>query len=199
MTQREKRLVTVLPFAAAGILIWNYALSDDPKQTTVTPAVAAVDTVPSAEKRLARLRQTSAAVPGRQQVLDKVEAEVQEREKGLIEADTAQQAQAQLIQTVRKLMRAETPPIDMRNSEIGPVKAIDSFYGEVTVSVSFECRIEQLVNLLAAIPNDKQLIATNEIRIGNAHPKEKTMPVRLTLTGVVRRTLIPDKRTGSTL
>ncbi len=199
MTQREKRLVTILPFAVGGILLVSYLASDDPKQTTVVPTVAAVDNVPAAEKRLAKLRQTAAAVPGRQQALDKAEAELKDREKGLIEADTSQQAQAQLIQIVRRLMKSQNPPIDMRSSEIGPIKPIDSHYGEVTVSVSFDCRIEQLVNLLADLANQKELIASNEIRVGNANPKEKIMPVRVTVTGVVRRELIPDKKTGSTL
>lgn len=199
MTQREKRMVTILPFAVVSVLLFNYLSSDDPKPGSSTAAVVqATDTVPAAEKRLAKLRQTAAAVPGRQQALDKVEAELRDREKGLIVADTAQQAQAQLIQTVRKLMKAQTPPIDMRNSEIGPIKTLDS-YGEVSVSVSFECHIEQLVNLLADLSNQPELVATNEIRVGNANPKEKTMPVRITLTGLVQKSLVPDKKTGSNL
>ena len=36
------------------------------------------------------------------------------------------------------------------------------------------------------------------VRLGNAHPKEKIMPVRLTVSGVVPRKLIPDKK-GVTL
>jgi hypothetical protein len=68
----------------------------------------------------------------------------------------------------------------------------------VAVSVSFDCRVEQLVNLLADITAQKELIATSEIRIGNAHPKEKVMPVRLTVSGVVPRKLIPDRK-GVTL
>ena len=194
LTSRDRRALSMLAVSGILTLGWWLSTSDD-KGTEV---VAAADSVPMAEKRLAKLRQTAAAVPGREEALKKVKLELASREAGVLRADTAQQAQAQLMQILTKLGRAQQPPIAIRGSEIGQIKSLSSDYGEVAVSVSFDCRVEQLVNLLADISAQKELIATNEIRIGNAHPKEKTMPVRLTVTGVVPRKLIPDKK-GVTL
>lgn len=194
LTSRDRRALSMLAVSGVLTLGWWLSTSDD-KGTEV---VAAADSVPMAEKRLAKLRQTAAAVPGREEALKKVKLELASREAGVLRADTAQQAQAQLMQILTKLGRAQQPPIGIRGSEIGQIKSLSSDYGEVAVSVSFDCRVEQLVNLLADISAQKELIATNEIRIGNAHPKEKTMPVRLTVTGVVPRKLIPDKK-GVTL
>ena len=63
------------------------------------------------------------------------------REAGVIQAETAQQAQAQLLQVIRTLGKADN--IDARGGEFGPVKPLGDDYGEVSVAVSFECRIEQ--------------------------------------------------------
>ncbi len=191
---RDRRALTMLAVSGVLTLGWWLSTSDD----KTTDVVAAADSVPMAEKRLTKLRQTAAAVQGREEALMKVKLELASREAGMIRADTAQQAQAQLMQILTKIGRAQQPPIGIRASEIGQIKSLGDDYGEVAVSVSFDCRVEQLVNLLADITARKELIATSEIRIGNAHPKEKTMPVRLTVSGVVPRKLIPDKK-GVTL
>lgn len=195
LQERDKRALMLLAVVATLVIGW-YVTSDD---DAPAPVVAAVDNIPSAEKRLARLRQLSASVPGKQQVLDQVSLELQEREKGLIQADTAAQAQAQLLQILRKLAKSQTPPIDLRNTEIGTTKPFGDKYGEVTVALNFESRIEQLVNLLSDLTAQREIIGVNEMRIGGANPKEKTMPVRLTISGLVRRELIPDKKGAGSL
>ena len=190
LTSRDRRALSML--AVSGILTLGWWLSSADDKTT--DVVAASDSVPMAEKRLAKLRQTAAAVPGREEALKKVKLELASREAGVIRADTAQQAQAQLMQILTKIGRTQQPPIGIRASEIGQTKSLSDDYGEVAVSVSFDCRVEQLVNLLADISAQKELIATNEIRIGNADAKQKTMPVRLTVSGVVPRKIIPEKK-----
>ena len=190
LQSRDRRALAMLAVSGVLTLGWWLSTSDD-KSTEV---VAAADSVPMAEKRLVKLRQTAAALPGREEALKKVQLELGSRERGMLRADTAQQAQAQLMQILTKIGRAQQPPIGIRASEIGQIKSLGDDYGEVAVSVSFDCRVEQLVNLLADITAQKELIATSELRIGNAHPKEKVMPVRLTVSGVVPRKLIPDRK-----
>ena len=73
-------------------------------------------------------------------------AELAAREKGVIQADTLAQAQAQLVQIVRRLTNAQRPPIEIRSVEIGQARLLGEQYGEIWVPMSFECRIEQLVN-----------------------------------------------------
>ena len=138
-------------------------------------------------------------MPGKQDLLDQVSLELQEREKGLIQADTAAQAQAQLLQILRKIAKSQTPPIDLRNTEIGTMKPFGDKYGEVTVALNFESRIDQLINLLSDLTAQKEIIGVNDMRIGGANPKEKTMPVRLSISGLVRRELIPDKKGAGSL
>ena len=78
--------------------------------------------------------------------------------------------------------------------ERGATMLFGEQYGEVFVAVNFESGIEQLINFLAAITAQKELIGTSEIHIGQANPKQKTMPVRILLSGLVRKELIPDKK-----
>ena len=186
---RDKRALAVLGAAVALVLLW-LAFSEP---QTAKPVVA-VDNIPAAEKRLARLRLLAASVPGKEQVFRQVQSELVEREKGLIQAETAAQAQAQLVQIVRRLARNEN--LDLRNTEIGAVKKFGADYGEVAVSANFECGIEQLLNLMAALTAQKEMIATTDLRVGAANPKQKTMPVRLTVSGLVRKELVADRRSG---
>ena len=162
-----------------------------------TPAVVApaVDSVALAEKKLAKLREDAATVPSREDILRKVTAELAVREKGLITADTAPQAQAQLIQIIRELGRAESPVVEMRSTELPPVRPLGDAYGEASVSVQIECRIDQLLNILAGIAARPELVSTSDLRITAANPKDKTLGVHLTISGVVPRKLVPGKRT----
>jgi len=67
-------------------------------------------------------------------------------------------------------------------------------YGEAAVSVNFQCRIEELVNFLAALTKEAELVATDEVLVSTGDPRAKTVSVRLTLAGVVPRNLVPVKK-----
>jgi hypothetical protein len=188
--ERNRRALIVLAVVGVPVLAWYFLSGDD----APAPVQASVDSIPAAEQRLDRLRQLAGAVPGKEQALATVSAELDTREKGLIVADTAAQAQARLLQIVRGLARAQDTPIEIRNNEIGQVRVFGDAYGEVTVSVNFEAGIEQLINLLAAITAQKELIGTTDMRVGMANPKTKTMLVRLTVSALVRKDLVPDKK-----
>ncbi|HYO83870.1 MAG TPA: type II secretion system protein GspM [Bryobacteraceae bacterium] len=194
LSDRDRRALTLLAVVVALILGWYFFSGDDPA-TVVVPASS--DSIPAAEKRLARLRQIAAGVPGKEQVLKQVGDELATREKGLIQAETAAQAQAQLLQILRKVARDQPNPIDLRNTEIGQVKRFGDRYGEVIVSATFDTGIDQLLNLLSGLTAQKELIGTSEVRIGTANPKQKTMPVRITISGLVRRELIPENKRGN--
>ena len=176
LQEREKKLLIV--GAILGTLMVGYwAFTGDAAPAPV--AAVNVDNIPAAELRLKRLRSIAATVPAQQEALKKAMSDLGAREKGLIQADTAAQAQAQLLQILRKISKAQTPGIDLRNSEIGPVKAYTDSYGEVTLSLSFDARIEQLVQFLSDITAQHEIIGVNEVRMGPAAPKEKKiMPVR---------------------
>ncbi len=189
-SERDRRALLLLG-AAAILTIGFYIFSGDDKSVQV---VEAVDNIPAAEGRLRKLRQMSASIPGKELILAQARSQLLEREKGLIQAETGAQAQAQLLQVLRKVAGSQTPPVDLRNTEMGQIKAFGNDYGEVNVAANFECGIEQLLTLLAELTAQKESIGTTELRVGAANPKQKTMPVRLTISGLVRRELIPDKK-----
>jgi hypothetical protein len=186
--QRDRRALLLLAGALVIILAVKFGAGGSGPEV----AEAAVDSVDAAEKKLARFRQLASTVPGKDAALKQARAELAAREAGILQVDTAQQAQAQLLQVIRALGKTEN--IDARGGEFGPVRPLGDDYGEVSVAVTFECRIEQLVNFLAALTSQKPLLATSEIRIVSANPKEKTLNVRLGLSGVIPRRLIPEQK-----
>jgi hypothetical protein len=192
LKDRDKRalliLAVLLPIAA--LIYWTSGSSSAGSVKVVAPS----ETVGRDEKRISVLRTALATVDGKEAVLKQVSSELAEREKGLIPGDTAEQAQAQLLQIMRRLAKAQVPPLDIRQSELGQPRSYGESYARVTVSVSLDCRIDELVNLLAALSAQPEIIATDEIRCTAANPKSKLMPVRLTMSGLVPRRLVPEKK-----
>ena len=179
-------LLVMLGLLVAVIL--RFGLSND----STTAVVAPSDSIPSAERRLERLRQVAATVPGKQEVLKKALAELETRHAGMLMADTSAQAQAQLIEVIRRVAMANG--IDARGAEEMRVRPLANDYGEVSVTVTFTSAIEQLVNFLAALANEPQILATNEINISGGTDKKKNVQVRLGLSAVVPKKLVPAKR-----
>ena len=193
---RDRRALVILGIALAvgGVIYWFSSSSPAPSSSSASVAVAPLDSIDRAQNRLAMLRRQAATLPGKQAVLKQVSAELNEREKGLIPGDTAEQAQAQLLQVVNRVAKQQTPPIQTGQVELGRPRSYGTAYGQVSVSLTLTCRIDELVNFLAALGAQPELTATEEIRFGASHPKQKTMPVRLTVTGLVARSLIPKQK-----
>jgi hypothetical protein len=197
LSDRDRRALFVLGGALVlgGILYWYSNSSSSPSSSAGSAKISApVDSVDRTQKRLAMLRRQAATLPGKEAVLKQVSLELAEREKGLIPGDTAEQAQAQLLQIVKRVAQQQTPPLEVGQVELGRPRPFGSAYGQVTVSITVTCRIEDLVNFLAALSAQPELTATEEIRFGTSHPKQKTMPVRLTVSGLVARRLVPTRK-----
>ena len=194
LSDRDRRALIILGVAVVvgGIIYW---ISNSSPSSSSEPAkIAAPDTIDHAQRRLAALRKQVATLSGKQAVLEQASRELGEREKGLITGDTADQAQAQLLQVIKRVAKQQTPPLEMGQVELGRPRSYGSAYGQVSVSITLTCRIEELVNFLAALGAQPELTATEEIRFGASHPKQKTMPIRLTVTGLVARRLIPQQK-----
>ena len=188
--QRDRRALMLLG-AAAIVCVVLWLVLPAQRQTDV---VDVVDTIPAAAKRLSKLRQSAATFPAEERSQKAAAAQLAAREKGMLQADTPAQAQAQLTQIMRRLAAAQEPPIDVRSAEVGKTQPLGDSYGEVTIPVSFVCRIDQLVNLLADITAQPELLAAGGLRITAGDPKDKLVNVRLTLSAVVPRKLVPEKR-----
>jgi hypothetical protein len=184
----DRRTLLILGAGVALVVVLRFWVTAD-KPAEV---VAAYDSVPLAEKRLAKLRETVATVPGKEKISKQAGDELAKREKGMILADTAAQAQAQLLEIIRRVGKDDG--IDVRGAEEMKVRPLADDYGEAIVAVSFNCRIEQFVNFMSDLANRPELIATSDIRVALIDPKEKTVQVRLGLSGVVPRKLVPQKK-----
>jgi hypothetical protein len=187
---RDRRALAWLAVSALLGLIVHFWPASDSAVAVVAPTG---DPVTLAETRLARLREAAATVPAKENVFKKASADLAVREKGIILADTAPQAQALLIQIIRRLGAAESPAIDIRSTELNPIRPFGESYGEASVAVQIECRIDQLVNLLASLETQPELVATSDLRVLSSNAKEKTVAVRMTISGVVPRRLVPEK------
>ncbi len=190
LQEREKKLI---PIGAAALIITLFVVfwpsGDD------APKVVSMSESPQvAEKRLAKTMQLVALAPAKEEEFKRASAELAKRERGMIQADTAAQAQAQLFQILRRIGRGQPAPIDVRAVEIGQAKTFGNDYGEVTAAVVFDCRVEQLVNMLADLAAQPELLATSDIRVSAGANKEKVMQVRLSVSGIVPKKLIPEKR-----
>jgi Tfp pilus assembly protein PilO len=186
----SRKQLAILILGLALLLVRVVTLLRDNSPASV---VASADSIPIAEHRLERLRQLAATVPGKEVVLKQAQAELRTREAGILKADTAAQAGAQLLDVIRRVGMANG--IDVRGAEeVNRIKPLANDYGEVSVAVNFTCGIEQLVNFLAALADEPQILATNEINISGGNDKNKNVQVRLSLSGVAPKKLVPEKR-----
>ena len=192
LQDRDRRALFLL--GGALVLAAIYWIATSAPLGGTKASVAPIDTIQRAQKRLAYLRAAMGTIPGRETVLKQVSAELSEREKGLLPGDSAAQAQAQLLQVLQKVAKSQSPPLEIRQVEFAQPRAFGDAYGLVTVSVTVDARIDELVNLMASLSAQPEAVATEEIRFGTANPKQKNMPVRMTVSGVVPRKLVPQKK-----
>ena len=190
ISPRDRRALVVLGAGLVAAAVLHFAFSDNPS-TGVVAANASQDSTALARQRLARLRSIAATVPAREATMKQTSADLAMRERGMIQADTAPQAQAALLEAVRRI--GNNDGIDVRGGEFGPPKPFGD-YGLVYTTVTFDCHIEQLVNFLADLSRATELAAPSEERIVATNPKDKTMSVRMVMAGVVAKKLIPEKK-----
>lgn len=190
LSARDRRALLLLAVALAITGIVYVAVPAE----TPAPVTPLVGDIPAAEKRLVRLRQLAASVPGKEELLRAVTAELESREKGIIRAETGAQAQARVLEIVRRAAKALPTPLEIRGIELGPIRPYGEDYGEAVVSVSLECRIEELLNLLAEIASQPEMIALGELRVSAGDAKKKTLNARVTVSGIVPRSLVPEKK-----
>jgi len=158
--------------------------------------VASQDSIPVARERLEILRRKAATVPAKEAILKQVSAELQEREKGIVQASTAEQARAHLMDVLHATASANG--FDSQGaSQFPEPKALGHDYGQVAVGQNFTCRIEQLVNFLSAIANEPEILATDTLYAAPVKNKTKDITVRLTLSGVIPKSLVPVKKQGA--
>jgi len=111
-------------------------------------------------------------------------------EQGLLQAETAALAQAEMREVVGNLLSAEQ--INMQSSQFGAVKLEGDVFTQVPLVVSFRCGIEKFVNLLSAIANAPRTLSTRQIRITPEQNETKTVQVQLTVSGYLPVSRTPE-------
>ena len=187
LTERDRRALVILAAALVVAVLLRFTVFADPS-AVVAPAA---DSTALAQQRLLRLRQISATLPVREAAEKQAAAALADRERGMLQADTAAQAQAAPLQLARSV--GKDNQIDVRSGELGTPRAFGE-YGLVYATITFDCRVEQLVNFLADLSRQPQLVAPSEERFTVLNPKEKTMSVRIVLAGLVEKKLVPEKK-----
>ena len=191
LSERDRRALIVMAVVVLVGLVLHFAFSDSAASSNASLADPSKDAIALAQQRLARLRQIAATGPARDAVLKQVSSDLADREHGIIQAPTAAEAQATLLEIARRIGKDEQ--IDVRGGELGAPKAFGD-YGLVSATITFECHIEQLVNFLADLSHVPELIVPSEERITSGNAKDKTMGVRIVLAGVIPKKLVPEKK-----
>lgn len=186
LTQRDRRL---LPILVIGLIILA-AAQFWPESGVVAPVENTAKELDIARQRLDRFRAVAATAPNRIQEKKKADALLGTAEKRLIQAETSAQAQAQLLQVFRRVLRAQAAPVDFRNSDIGRVRP-EGDYTAILLTVNFDCQIESLVNLLADFTAQPELLTWEDLRVNGSDPKQKRISVTMTLLGFGPKKLMP--------
>jgi hypothetical protein len=187
LTSRDRRAVIILLFASAGMGL--YRLTGVSSFSSESKAVTQGVSVEHLRNTLLDRRKAAAAVLGKEEVLQQLMAELAVRERPLIQADTAAQAQARLLQILKKVMNQQQPSLEIKQVELSSPRQFSETYGEVSVSVTTQCTIDELVNLLTDLTVESEVIATDEISLSASNQNTKTLQMRLTVTGLVSQTL----------
>ncbi|MCC6262342.1 MAG: hypothetical protein IT169_02105 [Bryobacterales bacterium] len=193
ISARDRRALLLLGVGIAALLgwrVWNARSAATATASTIHLPI------PVLEKRLAGLRERAALNPAKKEVREQLAKVVEEREKALLRADTPQQAQAALLAKVRAVLERQAPPLQAGQIDMTPIGSAGEDYGEVAVTVAFPCAIEQLVNVLADIRAMEDAVATSRVAITLANRQKKILNVRLTISALTPRELVPEPTGG---
>lgn len=183
LTQRDRRALLLLAGAVVVVLVLQFGLP-----SRAEPEVAVSSSIPAAELRLRRLQEVARQKPGAAAESEAAARALAETEKGLLRGTTPAQASAEMQPLMKELLRAQG--INMQSSEFMAVKPVGEDYAQVPLALSFNCAIEQWVNLMAAIRNAPQVLSTLDLRLGIADPKNKLIQVRMIVAGYIPASLV---------
>jgi Tfp pilus assembly protein PilO len=153
-------------------------------------ASSSVGSLEAAEQRLLLAEVKARQLPLAEAELDAAKRQLDVLERGLLKSESAALAQAEMRQLVGDLLAAEG--ITMESSQFGAVQLDGEDYAQVPLNVNFQCGIEQFVNLMAAVANAPQLLATRRIQIAPENRATKSVRVQLTVAGLLPAARTPE-------
>lgn len=149
--------------------------------------------IPLQERKFEKYREVARTAGMRTAEVSTLEAKLRQAESGLLASNTAALASGELQGLVKQL--ASTEAIDVRSNEFLPAKRLGADYMEVPIVLQFQCRLDQLVNLLKNIAVNPQYLAVSKLLIMPGDVKVKSLNVTLQIAGVMRAE--PSKKGSS--
>src|SRR5580658_1766858 len=147
LTSRDRRALFILLLVVAVIgLRWVTATHSSKPNSTVMAQAAPVGRLLT---KLAGRRKATAAISQKEEVLQRLLKELAVQESSLIQGDTAAEAQARLLQILKKATSQQEPPLEVRQIEFSSPRQLGDAYGEVSVSITVQCTIDELLNLIS--------------------------------------------------
>ena len=129
LSTRNLIMLGAFVLGVAGVII-------DRSSDTTPQIVSVTDSPTLLESRLAKLRKTASMVPEKSAALQSVDTVLKTREKGIMAFNTAAQAQAHLMEVIRRIAIANK--IDARGGDFSPPALLGTDYGQVAVSVTVD-------------------------------------------------------------
>ena len=177
MTERDKRALIGLSIAVVLFLL----LQTDIALPGLGGGPTGATSVEAAEQKLRLTRAQAGRGPLVEAAAKSARESLEGFEEGLLASENAALAKAEMRQIVEDLLRAEG--IAMQSAVFAAVERQGEHYAVVPVAVDVSCRIEQLVNWLAAVGNAPKLLATPMIRVNSANKDTKAVKARVTVAG----------------
>lgn len=185
MQSRDQRALLLLLVALAVAAVLQLDIFA-PSSSSSAPE----GSIEASEQRLLLAQVKARQLPLAEAELDAVQRQLDVLEQGLLKSETAALAQAEMQQLVGDLLAAEG--IAMDSSQFGAVQLEGEDYTQVPLNVNFRCGIEQFVNLMAAVANAPELLATRRVRITPVNDATKSVAVQLTIAGFLPVARTPE-------
>jgi Tfp pilus assembly protein PilO len=139
--------------------------------------------LPIQEKKLEKYREVAQIAPLRSGEVVTVENRLRQNESGLLASKTAALASAELQDLVTQL--AAKQRIDLHSNEFLPVKPVSPYYATVPMTIQFQCRLDQLVDLLQDVTQNPKYLTVSKMSIQSTAAKDKSVSVGLLISGMM--------------
>ncbi|MBI4459150.1 MAG: hypothetical protein HY648_03700 [Acidobacteria bacterium] len=189
LRRQDKRALSMAAGAVALFLFFQFAvfpLWDRWQQERLN--------LPVQEQTLVKYRQAVAAAGLRSAETTSLEARLREAEAGLLAGESAALASAELQDLVKQLTAAQS--INVGSSNFLPTRPVGEDYVQVPLGMQFQCRIDQLVNLLQAVAQSPKNLRVLRLQIQAISAAEKLLQVNLTVGGLMRAAETGSQRAG---
>jgi len=177
LAQRDRRALKALGIALAIAGLWL-------GQGTLRGLGSPGTSLESLEQRYLLAKQAAALRPAEADYAAELRRAIGTVESRMLRSATPALAQAEIRSLATGLLTAEG--IDSPRSEFGAAPRDGGHYERVVLDLEFTCRIQQLVDFMAAMANARPILATRTVEITSLGSAAGQVQVRLGLEGYLR-------------